>query len=134
LKTAAVIYWDTLGCNIGMELLGEIFSVFKEKMESANLEYENVHFEARAGNDLGCFSDKLCVKTIDDGVRIEKIFYESAKPFESLLTKEQLEVLKDHLEYTYVHTLAYCVVCHTWESWEDFTFDEDLNLYMCSFC
>lgn len=132
LRRAVIIYWDELLSIVGNDIYNMILKCFQEKLKG--ITYEILDFLCpvpTSSTEIGYHTDKLHVKTLRQAQNIKKIYYESFNQFKPNLTDKQLNYLSWSNDCIAIETLAYCVVCKDWESWDDFSFDKNLNLYKC---
>lgn len=131
-KRTIIIYWDELFNIVGNEIYNMILKCFQEKMKGVTYETLNfLHADPATGNEFRYNTDKLYIRNLRQAQNIEKIYSEIFNQFRSKLTNKQLNSLSDNNNCISVDNLAYCVVCKDWESFDDFFFDEKLNVYRC---
>lgn len=132
LRRAVIIYWDDLLSIVGNEIYSMILKCFQEKMK--DITYEILDFlyaDPTSNTEIGDHTNKLHVKTLRQAQNIKKIYYKSVNQFKSKLSNKQLDSLSSANDCIDIQNFAYCVVCKDWESWDDFSFDEKLNVYRC---
>lgn len=132
LRRAVIIYWDDLLSIVGNEIYSMILKCFQEQMKSVS--YENLHYsciDSKNTNELGCSMDKLYVKTLSQTKHIKKTYYKIFNQYKSKLTNKQLDSLSSANNCIDIENLTYCVVCKEWEPFDNFFFDENLNVYRC---
>lgn len=132
LRRAVIIYCDELFGIVGNEIYDMILKYFREKMKGITYEIlDFLYADPTINTEIGYHTDKLRVKTLKQAQNIKKIYSEILNKFKSQLSDKQLDSLSSANDCIDIQNFAYCVVCKDWESRDDFSFDENLNVYKC---